>query len=94
MEDGAFLPEDYECPDCGETELLVRGPRGRGPMTREGPVADLIEDVGGISPTDFLRRLAGLEEPESVDVRLQCKNCEYDENYPADSEFVHDIVSE
>lgn len=93
MEDGAFSPSDYDCPQCGEEELLVRGPRGKGPMTREGPIADLIEDVGGLSPRDFFRQLIGLDEAESVDVRLECKKCDFDETVSADDPMVEDIVN-
>lgn len=93
MADEAFVPENYECPECGEKELLVRGPEGRGPMTREGLVSDLVEDLGGLSPREFFKQLIGDDEADTLEVRLQCEQCSFDENYPADHELIQDIVN-
>lgn len=81
----------YRCPECSkENSLLIRGPRGLGPITREGPIKDIVEDTKDGS----LKSLFDGSEPEHVPVLLECENCEYEEQKPSDSFEVDRIIEE
>jgi hypothetical protein len=81
----------YTCPNCESKSLLIRGPRGAGPLTREGVVNDLFKDL---NTKEALRQIFGGAEPEYVNVRLQCESCAYDEEKSANDFEVDRIIEE
>lgn len=81
----------YKCPNCGDQSLLIRGPRGRGPLTKDGVINELLE---GVDTKQALKRIFGGAEPEYVDVRLECESCSYDEEKSANSFIVDRIIEE
>jgi DNA-directed RNA polymerase subunit M/transcription elongation factor TFIIS len=81
----------YKCPNCKEeNSLLIRGPRGNGPATREGLVKDIIKDTKDVSIKSFFDG----SEPEYVPVLLVCESCGYEEKKSSDSWEVDRIIEE
>lgn len=81
----------YKCPNCEENNcLLIKGPRGNGPLTKEGLIKDTVKDTKNFS----IKSLFDGSEPEYVNVLLVCENCKYEEEKSSKSWEVDRIIEE
>lgn len=81
----------YKCPNCEKSNcLLIKGPRGNGPFSREGIIKDTVEDAKDFS----VKSLFDGSEKEYVNVLLECENCKYKKEKPSNDFLVDRIIEE